>query len=198
MTVVQSGADNNRFMARVIKKGYLGKVSLSKVNESQKIHQVGLKATAARIRILQLLEQSPSRHLSAEVNDDVGISILLFYKLILNFYSQVKAKFDEVMAIHDEVMPKMGAIRKLKQALQDKAQAIAPEDSLGTKQQALTEMVAELEAANGSMMVWMRAFSEPKEGTAHEEVLKFYEQELSKVMGVREKMLGAIEKAEGM
>ena len=39
---------------------------LSDVAESQNLHKVGLKATAARIRILQLLEQSTARHLSAE------------------------------------------------------------------------------------------------------------------------------------
>jgi Fur family ferric uptake transcriptional regulator len=41
-------------------------VPLSDVAESQNLHKVGLKATAARIRILQLLEQSTARHLSAE------------------------------------------------------------------------------------------------------------------------------------
>lgn len=35
-------------------------------HESEDLHNVGLKATAARIRILQLLEQSPARHLSAD------------------------------------------------------------------------------------------------------------------------------------
>jgi Fur family ferric uptake transcriptional regulator len=39
---------------------------LSDTTESQNLHQVGLKATAARIRILQLLEQNPTGHLSAE------------------------------------------------------------------------------------------------------------------------------------
>jgi len=39
---------------------------LTKSDESQDLHKVGLKATAARIKILQLLEQSSSRHLSAE------------------------------------------------------------------------------------------------------------------------------------
>jgi len=109
-----------------------------------------------------------------------------------------KAKFDEVMAVHDEMMPKMSAIRKLKQKLVEKAQAIAPEDSTGIEQESLTELVAELETASESMMIWMRSFAEPEEGTAHEEVLKFYEQEMEKVMEVREKMSNAIDKAGNM
>ena len=108
------------------------------------------------------------------------------------------AKFDEVMAVHDEVMPKMSNIRKLKKALQDKAEMLAPEDSTGAQQDAIAEMVVELEAASESMMVWMRNFSEPGEEASHEEVLKFYDEEMSKVMEVREKMLNAIEKAESM
>ncbi|MBT8421921.1 MAG: ferric iron uptake transcriptional regulator [Gammaproteobacteria bacterium] len=34
--------------------------------QSQELHKAGLKATAARIRILQLLERNPADHLSAE------------------------------------------------------------------------------------------------------------------------------------
>jgi Fur family ferric uptake transcriptional regulator len=52
---------------------------LSKQNESQNLHAAGLKATAARIRVLQLLEQSPARHLSA---DEV-------YKLLLDAGEEV-------------------------------------------------------------------------------------------------------------
>jgi Fur family ferric uptake transcriptional regulator len=48
-------------------------VPLNDVAESQNLHKVGLKATAARIRVLQLLEQSTARHLSAE---DVYKSLL--------------------------------------------------------------------------------------------------------------------------
>jgi Fur family ferric uptake transcriptional regulator len=47
---------------------------LSDSYESRNLHKAGLKATAARIRILQLLEQNPALHLSA---DDV-------YKLLLD------------------------------------------------------------------------------------------------------------------
>jgi len=109
-----------------------------------------------------------------------------------------KAKFDEVMAIHDEVMPKMGTIRKLAKSFQVKADSLISVDSLSSDVQEYANVAIELQGASESMMVWMRAFSEPEEGTAHEEVLKFYDEELSKVMEVREKMLSAIEKAEGM
>ncbi len=109
-----------------------------------------------------------------------------------------KARFDEVMAVHDEVMPKMGMIRKLKGALQASADSLITADSLSAEAQEFLGAVAELEAANESMMGWMRSFAQPEEGTVHEEVLKFYEGEMEKVKAVREKMIGAIEKAEGM
>lgn len=120
-----------------------------------------------------------------------------FYACEPNEKSIQKAKFDEVMAIHDEVMPKMGTIMKLKGKLQAKAESLNA-DSLSTEAQEFLAAVQELEVANESMMVWMRAFSEPEEETPHEEVLKFYASELDKVMAVREKMLTSIEKAEGM
>ena len=39
---------------------------MSTTAESQNLRKVGLKATTARIRILQLLEHNPDQHLSAE------------------------------------------------------------------------------------------------------------------------------------
>jgi len=58
---------------------------------SQELHKAGLKATAARIRILQLLEQSPAQHLSAEdvyrtlldAGDEIGLATV--YRVLSQF-----------------------------------------------------------------------------------------------------------------
>jgi Fur family ferric uptake transcriptional regulator len=65
--------------------------SLSDARESQNLHNAGLKATAARIRILQLLEQSPARHLSAEevyttllaAGEEIGLATV--YRVLSQF-----------------------------------------------------------------------------------------------------------------
>ena len=64
---------------------------MSDAAESQNLHQAGLKATAARIRILQLLEQSTARHLSAEdvykllleAGEEVGLATV--YRVLSQF-----------------------------------------------------------------------------------------------------------------
>jgi Fur family ferric uptake transcriptional regulator len=66
---------------------------LTKAKESQNLHNAGLKATAARIRILQLLEQSPARHLSAEevykmlLSAGEEISLATVYRVLSQFES---------------------------------------------------------------------------------------------------------------
>ena len=64
---------------------------MTKSDESQDLHKVGLKATAARIKILQLLEQSSSRHLSAEevykklleASEEIGLATV--YRVLSQF-----------------------------------------------------------------------------------------------------------------
>lgn len=107
-------------------------------------------------------------------------------------------RFEQVMAIHDEVMPKMSDIRKLKKALQAKADTTDASDSSGAAIEPLSEMIYELEEASESMMVWMRAFSEPDQEMPHDEAMKYYDEEMAKIQEVKNKMLQAIEKAEAM
>ena len=65
--------------------------SLTKTSEQHNLRQVGLKATAARIRILQLLEQAPARHLSAEevyrllleAGEEIGLATV--YRVLSQF-----------------------------------------------------------------------------------------------------------------
>jgi Fur family ferric uptake transcriptional regulator len=64
---------------------------VSQKEHSGKLRNAGLKATAARIRILQLLEQSPARHLSAEevykrlldANEEIGLATV--YRVLSQF-----------------------------------------------------------------------------------------------------------------
>ena len=64
---------------------------MTKSDESQNLHKVGLKATAARIKILQLLEQSNARHLSAEevyknlleAREEIGLATV--YRVLSQF-----------------------------------------------------------------------------------------------------------------
>lgn len=62
-----------------------------KSDESQNLRKVGLKATSARIKILQLLEQSNARHLSAEevykklleAREEIGLATV--YRVLSQF-----------------------------------------------------------------------------------------------------------------
>ncbi|MDP6437782.1 MAG: ferric iron uptake transcriptional regulator [Gammaproteobacteria bacterium] len=66
---------------------------MSERHKSEDLHDVGLKATAARIRVLQLLEQNPARHLSADEvyrllidsGEDIGLATV--YRVLSQFES---------------------------------------------------------------------------------------------------------------
>ncbi len=85
-------------------------MSLSKADESQNLHKVGLKATAARIRILQLLEQSPARHLSADevykallgAGEEIGLATV--YRVLSQFETAglvVRHNFEEGRSVFE-------------------------------------------------------------------------------------------------
>ena len=93
---------------------------MSKINESQELRSVGLKATAARIRILQLLEQNPGQHLSAEdvykllleAQEEIGLATV--YRVLSQFetaglvtrhnFEEVRAVFERSSADHHDHM----------------------------------------------------------------------------------------------
>lgn len=64
----------------------------------------------------------------------------------------------EVMEIHDEVMPRLGELNKDRKALQE---ILKVTDEVTTKQE-LLNAIADLEAAEEGMMVWMSEWSVPK------------------------------------
>jgi Fur family ferric uptake transcriptional regulator len=83
---------------------------LIKSDESQNLHAAGLKATAARIRILQLLEQSPARHLSAEeiyrllldAHEEIGLATV--YRVLSQFETAglvVRHNFEEGRSVFE-------------------------------------------------------------------------------------------------
>lgn len=61
------------------------------MSENQELRKAGLKVTLPRVKILQFLEQSPQRHLSAEdvykalleAGDDVGLATI--YRVLTQF-----------------------------------------------------------------------------------------------------------------
>lgn len=63
------------------------------------------------------------------------------------------SQMKRVMAIHDEVMPKMGELGKLVAELNEKADSTATGMEFDTAKK-------ELQAANGSMMDWMKGFGD--------------------------------------
>jgi HPt (histidine-containing phosphotransfer) domain-containing protein len=96
------------------------------------------------------------------------------------------ALYDQVMAVHDEVMPKMGELMSLKKSLTTRADSLK---ALGTEEvKALAEQLegtaAQLENSHQGMMSWMREFNNDFDGMAQEEVLKYLEEQKTKIAEV--------------
>jgi len=83
---------------------------LSATNESQNLHDAGLKATAARIRILQLLERNTASHLSAEdvyrllleAGEEIGLATV--YRVLSQFESAglvIRHNFEEGRSVFE-------------------------------------------------------------------------------------------------
>jgi hypothetical protein len=104
--------------------------------------------------------------------------------------------YDEVMKVHDEVMPKMNDIYKLKEELK-KEIAGAP-DMVEEKKKAIESMIAKLDSASESMMVWMRNFNPLPDSLGEEKAREYLEDQKKKVKKVKEDMLKAIEEAKAL
>jgi hypothetical protein len=103
-----------------------------------------------------------------------------------------QAMYDKVMDIHDEVMPKMDDLYNIKRTLQESITETTelPED----KRKEIELVIAEIEAANEGMMVWMREFDPPMDSASEEELRDYLEEQMVKVKKVREDILGALER----
>lgn len=83
---------------------------MSKQQETQSLRQVGLKATAARIRILQMLERSPDVHLSADelyqqlLSEGEEIGLATVYRVLSQFESVglvIRHNFEEGRSVFE-------------------------------------------------------------------------------------------------
>ena len=107
---------------------------------------------------------------------------------------------DQVMAAHDEVMPKMGDLRRLSKELGEKADSLAAlsDSTYNDRIQQLRTTAEKIEAANESMMEWMRQFEMPDNEAPVAEVLVYLREQKEKIDKVREDMLKSLEEGEAL
>lgn len=133
------------------------------------------------------------------------LSILVCVVLFFNFSCKEEKKapegptqMEQVMAIHDEVMPKMGTLGKLVGQLKAKVDTT----EMGQKYEVAMK---DLQAANMSMMDWMKNFGNRfdsdeilngKELT--EEKQLWLNEEEEKVKALKEQINGSIERAQAL
>lgn len=105
-------------------------------------------------------------------------------------------QMEQVMAIHDEVMPKMGTLGRLVEQLNQKVDTTAMGKQYGAA-------MKDLQAANKSMMDWMKGFGDRfdsdeilngKELTAQKQ--EWLNEEEEKVRALKEQINSSISKAE--
>jgi hypothetical protein len=97
----------------------------------------------------------------------------------------------EVLSIHDEVMPKMGELRRARKDLLFLADSLMETDA--ERAAMLTTVADEIDAANESMMQWMRAYEPEFEGT-DEEIRQYLEDQKVAIQKVKDDMLGSLKK----
>lgn len=104
-----------------------------------------------------------------------------------------QALYDEVMNIHDEVMPKMDDIHRKKTELKEK---LANNPGLPQEEKdKANAMIAKLDSAGESMMVWMREFRPLPDSIGEDKAREYLEKELKRVKQVRKNMLKALDEA---
>lgn len=87
-----------------------------------------------------------------------------------------RSDYKEVMRVHDEAMARMGEMIELKNQIKDlESTQLEPVDS-----EIADKLVAELEAADEGMMVWMSEFRIPEDGNS-EDLKSFFINEQKKV-----------------
>ncbi|MFH6983344.1 viral A-type inclusion protein [Marinoscillum luteum] len=110
------------------------------------------------------------------------LALLLASCSSVNEVEKLKA---EVMEVHDEVMPEMGNLMNLKKQLKDK---IAYPDSIGGSAEELDRLIHNLEAADESMMEWMRNYKDPSPEMSEEEALKYLQNKMESIREVKQKI----------
>lgn len=100
--------------------------------------------------------------------------------------------YDRVIVVHDQVMPKLRQISELKGQIEARM-----ENSLdsATSNKSL-QLMRDLDAADESMWVWMRAFNQDIEDMPLDSALTYLEAEQAKVDKVAENINASIAAAE--
>nr|WP_255487957.1 hypothetical protein [Pontibacter sp. KCTC 32443] len=111
--------------------------------------------------------------------------------------SEAEQKADlenQVMAVHDSAMAEMGTIIKLRRNLQALSDTLTTQQPDSATIQALQQNIAGLEAADESMMNWMRNYKVP-DTLQHKQAINYLQQELQKIKRVRTIMDSTIQAA---
>lgn len=131
--------------------------------------------------------------------------VVFFFALAISACSDKEKEekdslMDQVMAAHDEVMPKMGDLRRMSKELSEKADSLSGlgDSTYSDQIQQLRNTADKIEAANESMMEWMRQFEMPDNEAPVREVLVYLREQKEKIDKVREDMLKSLEEGEAL
>ena len=100
--------------------------------------------------------------------------------------------YKQVMNIHDTLMSQMSEIMALNKKIKKKTEG----ELTNEEKKEVEDLSAKLEAANESMMDWMRKFNPNLENMSHEETISYLNAEMTKIQQVKENMEDAQEKAQ--
>lgn len=111
-----------------------------------------------------------------------------------NFNYRQDSLYQNVMLIHDNAMMLMSDVssfnRKIKKARELR-------EDFETKEE-IQKVSQDLEAANESMMDWMRNFDPDLESLSHAETMRYLESEMKKIEEIKKNMESAIDNAEDL
>ena len=102
--------------------------------------------------------------------------------------------YDKVIAVHDEVMPKLRQISELKGEIEEKMTHSI--DTASSNQ--YIKLMQDLDAADESMMAWMRAFKSDIENLPLDSALDYLKSEQAKVDKVAENINSSIASAKAV
>ena len=100
--------------------------------------------------------------------------------------------YDKVIAVHDDVMPKLRMISDLKGEIEERMKSSL--DSVTFNH--YLQLMQELDAADESMWIWMRAFNSDIENLPLDSALNYLEVEQRKVDEVAERINSSITAAQ--
>lgn len=100
--------------------------------------------------------------------------------------------YDKIIKVHDEVMPKLAQVSELKKKIESRINL--SEDSVEIEK--YTNLMVELDQADESMWIWMRAFNSNIEDMPIDEAMTYLKSEQEKVDNVASRINSSIAEAE--